>query len=231
VILSLPTRPAKALLVAFPGGGFVRYDTSGLLYTLAPTFNAAGIAYAIGTYRPATGSTVLLANQVDDACVSVANAAAKYPGVPVFLLGASAGGVIAALAADRLRASGLIAWCAPSDLSLKQSGVGDSTKAKLLGVQKPTTDQLRAVSPAWMCLGVRTLIQHNREKNAAGIVSDDAGSVPASQARTWDANLRAKGTDSTLRIYDGLAHVWAGAGKATVEGIVSEAVGWIGARV
>lgn len=227
--LSTPANPV-ALVLGVPGGGWVKCDTTGTITTPAGDFGKRGFVYAVVGYR--TG--VLYGEQVADIAAAGQQMQAKYPTLAgrFFTLAASAGGQLAPWAAQQLGAKGQVEWCAPSDLTVPMSGYSTGAKKATLGTSKPTQAQLKDASPAWNCLSVPTLLQHNREKNpATGQYDDTYGGVPTQQSITYDANLRAQGTSSTLVVYDGLAHVWAGAGKTKLDEIIATAGSWIQQRL
>ena len=94
VDLPTGTEPA-AVVVLVPGGGWSSADPGGLL-PLATALVDAGLAVVTITYGT-SGTDAYYPEPVDDVRCAVAFAAAQVPGVPVVLVGHSAGAQLVAL--------------------------------------------------------------------------------------------------------------------------------------
>jgi acetyl esterase/lipase len=132
VSVDLPDGDPTAVLVIVPGGGWQTADPAGL-QPLADAFVDDGLAVVTITYgTSSTGDSY--PGPVDDVRCAVAYAAATVPGVPVVLLGHSAGAQLAALAALRpdlqeetcpspaMSADGVVGVAGPYDVSSTNGG-------------------------------------------------------------------------------------------------------------
>lgn len=95
VTVDLPQGEAPAVVVLVPGGGWSSADPTGLA-PLAASLADAGLAVVTITYGT-SGTGDYYPTPPDDVACGVAYAAAQVPGVPVVLLGHSAGAQLAAL--------------------------------------------------------------------------------------------------------------------------------------
>ena len=93
--VDLPAGAPSAVVVLVPGGGWSSADPTGLA-PLAASLVEAGLAVVTITYGT-SGSQEFYPLPADDVACGVAFAAAQVPGVPVVLLGHSAGAHLAAL--------------------------------------------------------------------------------------------------------------------------------------
>ncbi|BCP52242.1 hypothetical protein K32_08590 [Kaistia sp. 32K] len=101
-VFSRPDIPARAVLLYFHGGGW-RYgsrEMAGTVPRLAP-FTKNGVVVLSADYRLSDAATYPA--QLQDAGDAYEWAAERYPGLPIFLAGSSAGGHLASLV-------GLGAW-------------------------------------------------------------------------------------------------------------------------
>lgn len=203
--------PPGPLVVALHGGGWTSgtEDDAAILLPKADLVGR-GIGFLSLAYPLADG-TVLLADQVDAADCAVAWARGEGYG-PVTLLGTSAGGHIAALAAQDEAPDGLVMWYAPVTVEDQRR----SMWRLLLGTGTPTADQFVAASPWYAPSPVATLVVHG----------DADTTAPYADVLVYVAGA----ADAELVTVHGAGHGWTGTTRATRAEIITETGEWVGGR-
>lgn len=198
--LYLPPGPPHALLVFFYGGGW-RSGARGEYAFLARVLAARGLAVAVPDYR--IWPEVRWPGFVEDGAMAVAwlrDAAAVPRGLPVFLMGHSAGGFIAgALALDprwlgpqRDALAGCVTLAAPFDWVPQRAPLRDIFATAPEGaIRAAPDDAALAAAPPMLLL-------HGEADTT----------VRPDQSRRMVARLRAAGArDAGLEVFPGVGHV------------------------
>lgn len=182
-------RRPTALVVAIHGGGWIRGGPD----QFKPMFScwrAAGFRCVAPAYRKwAEGGTVR--SSIDDTMAAARKAIARWPALPVYLVGSSAGGLVAVMVA--LRLPGRIAGVALINPVLDLSAQGYGSEATPSGGDE-------ALSPLHVPLGglPRTLIIHGTEDTV----------IPIKHAYRFRDRLIDARTPVTLVERKGHGHGW-----------------------
>lgn len=201
----LPEGDPRAVVVLVPGGGWASADPSGL-GPLADALAGGGDAVVTITYGNSSTQDVYPVPPQDVAC-AVGFAATEVPGVPVVLVGHSAGAHLSALVGlvpdqgdddcphTPAEADGVVGLAGPYDVA------GLTFAVQLFGTDAESDpDTWTEGNPlTWVAErpGVPFLLLHGT----------DDGVVPASQSEAFAAELEASGHDVDLELVDGAGHM------------------------
>ena len=205
-IVDLPAADPSAVVVLVPGGGWSSADPTGLA-PLAAHLTDAGLAVVTITYgTSSTGDRYPV--PADDVACGVSYAAARVPGVPVVVLGHSAGAHLAALVGlvpERSSDDGCPSPSHPADGVVGLAGPYDVAATGGLAGSLFGVDQ--AEDPGLWDDGNPVLQAAERPELPFLLVHGDADDVvPVEFTTTFGDALTAAGHDVTVRILPTVDH-------------------------